>query len=137
MSKRHQITVVRAGYVGMSLAVLLSQRHDVTVLEVDPGRVARINERRSTVLDADIDAFLSKKDLALSVTMDKVAAYEGANFIIIATPTYTEAEFFHSRVVGSVDELKAVSDLIITNRMASELDDVRPKVFTRDLFGVN
>lgn len=87
MSKRHQITVVGAGYVGMSLAVLLSQRHDVTVLEVDPGRVARINQRQSTVLDADIDAFLSKKDLALSATMDKVAAYEGANFIIIATST--------------------------------------------------
>ena len=86
MSKRHQITVVGAGYVGLSLAVLLSQRHDVTVLEVDPGRVARINQRQSTVLDADIDAFLSKKDLALSATTDKVAAYEGANFVIITTP---------------------------------------------------
>ena len=72
--------------------MLLSQRHDVTVLEVDPSRVARINERRSTVLDADIDAFLSKKDLALSATMDKVAAFEGANFIIIATPTNYDTE---------------------------------------------
>jgi len=56
---------------------------------------------------------------------------------LVYEPTYTDAEFFHSRVVGSLDELKAVSDLIITNRMASELEDVRPKVFTRDLFGVN
>ena len=57
--------------------------------------------------------------------------------VVVYEPTYTKGEFFHSKVVESLDELKAVSDLIITNRMTSELEDVRPKVFTRDLFGVN
>lgn len=115
MSKRHQITVVGAGYVGMSLAVLLSQRHDVTVLEVDPGRVAMINERQSTILDPEIDAFLSKKALALSATMDKVAAYEGANFIIIATPTNYDPET-NRFDTGSVDV--SVRDALTQNQDA-------------------
>jgi UDPglucose 6-dehydrogenase len=55
--------------------------------------------------------------------------------VVIYEPNYNENEFFHSKVLKSLSELKRISDLIISNRMCSELDDVIEKVFTRDLFG--
>ncbi|MDB9970788.1 nucleotide sugar dehydrogenase [Porticoccaceae bacterium] len=82
-----KITVVGSGYVGMSLAVLLAQHNDVVVLDVDPARVDRVNNKQSTVADAEIEAFLAEKSLSLIATLDKQAAYEGASFIIVATPT--------------------------------------------------
>jgi UDPglucose 6-dehydrogenase len=86
MSKT-QITVVGSGYVGMSLAVLLAQHNDVVVLDVDPARVDRVNNKQSTVADAEIEAFLAEKELSLSATLDMHAAYEGASFVVVATPT--------------------------------------------------
>ena len=87
MSKKTKITVVGSGYVGMSLAVLLAQHNDVTVLDIDSGRVDRINDNQSTVADAEIEAFLSGKVLSLTATLDKKIAYRDASFIVIATPT--------------------------------------------------
>lgn len=87
MGNRIKITVVGSGYVGMSLSVLLAQYNDVTVLDIDEERVNRINNKQSTVLDKEIDEFLSTKQLHLSATLDKQAAYNGANFVIVATPT--------------------------------------------------
>jgi UDPglucose 6-dehydrogenase len=55
--------------------------------------------------------------------------------VVIYEPTYDEAEFFKSKVMNSLDEFKIKSDVIISNRMSDELDDVEEKVFTRDLFG--
>ena len=55
--------------------------------------------------------------------------------ILIYEPTYDEAEFFESKVIDSLDDFKVMSDVIISNRMSSELEDVKWKVFTRDLFG--
>jgi UDPglucose 6-dehydrogenase len=55
--------------------------------------------------------------------------------VVIYEPTYYEAEFFKSKVIESLDEFKNISDIIVSNRMSSELDDVREKIFTRDLFG--
>jgi len=90
--KKTKITVVGSGYVGMSLAVLFAQHNEVTVLDVDLERVKKINNKRSTVVDAEIEAFLSEKNLALKATLDKQAAYHNADFIIIATPTNYDSE---------------------------------------------
>ncbi len=87
MSERVKITVVGSGYVGMSLAVLLAQHNDVTVLDIDPGRVDQVNRRESTVADPGIEAFLKERELSLTATLDKQAAYAGANFVVVATPT--------------------------------------------------
>ncbi len=87
MAERIKITVVGSGYVGMSLSVLLSQHNDVTVLDIDAERVGRINNKQSTVADTEIESFLVEKSLSLAATLDKQDAYEGARFIIVATPT--------------------------------------------------
>ena len=71
----------------MSLSVLLAQNSDVVVLDVDPVRVERVNNKQSTVADAEIEAFLAEKELNLTATLDKQAAYKGASFIVVATPT--------------------------------------------------
>jgi len=87
LTDKTKITVVGSGYVGMSLAVLLAQHNDVVVLDVDPARVDKVNNKQSTVADAEIEAFLAKKVLSLTATLDKQAAYEGASFVLVATPT--------------------------------------------------
>lgn len=87
MVKTAKITVVGSGYVGMSLAVLLAQYNDVTVLDIDSSRVEKVNAKQSTVCDPQIDAFLSEKKLSLTATLDKEAAISDANFIVVATPT--------------------------------------------------
>lgn len=101
---KHKITVVGSGYVGMSLAVLLAQNNNVVVLDIDPKRVDQINKRKSTVDDTDIEEFLSKKDLAISATLEKELAYADADFVIVATPTdyNTDTNQFDTR---SVDEV--------------------------------
>ena len=92
MAERIKITVVGSGYVGMSLSVLLAQHNDVTVLDIDAERVDKINNKQSTVADTEIESFLAEKFLSLIATLDKQAAYEGASFIIVATPTNYDSE---------------------------------------------
>ena len=87
MAERTKITVVGSGYVGMSLSVLLAQHNDVTVLDIDATRVGKINKKQSTVADTEIELFLAEKSLSLTATLDKQGAYEGASFIVVATPT--------------------------------------------------
>ncbi len=91
MAKRIKITVVGSGYVGMSLSVLLAQHNDVTVLDIDAERVDMINNMQSTIADPEIELFLAEKSLSLTATLDKQAAYKGASFIIVATPTNYDA----------------------------------------------
>jgi UDPglucose 6-dehydrogenase len=85
--KKTKISVVGSGYVGMSLAVLLAQHNNVVVLDVDIDRVDKINERKSTILDNEIEFFLAKKNLSLKATLDKQSAYKNANYVVVATPT--------------------------------------------------
>jgi UDPglucose 6-dehydrogenase len=87
LKSKRKITVVGSGYVGMSLAVLLAQDNEVVVLDVDATRVDKVNNKQSTVADAEIEAFLAGKELSLSATLDMHAAYEGASFVVVATPT--------------------------------------------------
>ena len=117
MSEKAKVTVVGSGYVGMSLAVLLAQHNDVTVLDIDPDRVDQVNRRESTVADPDIEAFLKERELSLSATLEKQAAYEGANFVVVATPTNYDPDtnrFDTSSVDIVVDEALAfASDALV------------------------
>jgi len=90
--KKTKITVVGSGYVGMSLAVLLAQYNDVTVLDVDPIRVNKINNKQSTISDFEIESFLDERPLSLAATLDKGESYRDASFIIVATPTSYDAD---------------------------------------------
>ena len=82
-----KVTIVGAGYVGMSLAALIAQKNDVVLLELDPVRVETVNNKQSTISENEIKEFLIEKDLNLTATLDKKYAYENANFVVIATPT--------------------------------------------------
>jgi UDPglucose 6-dehydrogenase len=115
LTKKNKITIVGSGYVGMSLSVLLAQHNDVILLDVDPIRVNKVNNNKSTVVDADIESFLSKKIISLTATLDKKVAYEGANFIIVATPTNYDPDTYRFDT-SSVDGV--VADAIELNHDA-------------------
>ena len=112
-----KITVVGSGYVGMSLAVLLAQHNDVVVLDVDPARVEKVNNKQSTVADAEIEAFLAEKELSLTATLDKQVAYMGANLVVVATPTNYDPDTnrFDTSSVDSVvnDSLELNSNALV------------------------
>jgi len=92
LNNKTKITVVGSGYVGMSLSVLLGQHNDVTVLDINPERVAQVNGRRSTVSDPEIERFLAEGSLSLSATINEEVAYQDAQFIVVATPTNYDSE---------------------------------------------
>ncbi|MDR3050276.1 MAG: nucleotide sugar dehydrogenase [Oscillospiraceae bacterium] len=98
-----RITVAGAGYVGMSIAVLLSQRHTVRVVDVLPDRVEKINAGQSPITDEDIEAYLATKTLDLTATTD-AAAYDGADLVVIATPTNYDPQknYFDTSCVEAV-----------------------------------
>ena len=101
----------------MSLAVLMAQHNDVTVLDVDATRVNKINNRQSTVADAEIETFLAEKSLSLTATLDKQDAYKDASFIIVATPTNYDSDTncFDTSSVDAVveDALKLNLDALV------------------------
>ena len=105
---------------------------DVTVLDIDALRVDKINSKQSTVADTEVESFLAEKSLSLTAILKakgiKVVIYEP---ILTAQG---ESEFFHSKVLDNLDEFKQISDVIVANRMLDELNDVKAKVYTRDLF---
>lgn len=112
-----KITVVGSGYVGMSLAVLLAQYNKVVVLDIEPTRVEKINKKQSTIVDVEIEKFLSEKELDLTATLNKQAAYKNASFIVVATPTNYDSDtnYFDTSSVDSVvkDALEANSEAVI------------------------
>ena len=105
MSKA-KVCVVGAGYVGMSMAVLLAQRNEVLVLDIDADRVGSINAGSSPIQDSEISHFLKSQPLALSATIDPAIAYEGVDFVVVATPTDYDPgnNFFDTSSVESVVE---------------------------------
>lgn len=87
MNKSYTIAVAGTGYVGLSIATLLSQHHPVTAVDVIPEKVEKINNRISPIQDEYIEKYLAEKELNLTATLDGATAYKNADFIVIAAPT--------------------------------------------------
>ncbi len=99
-----KIAVAGTGYVGLSNAVVLAQHHDVVALDIDPDKVALINDRRSPIVDPELEDYLAHNHLRLHATTDPAEAYDGADVVVVATPTDydTETNFFDTSTVEKV-----------------------------------
>lgn len=102
-----KIAVAGTGYVGLSIATLLSQRNEVTAVDIIPEKVALINDRKSPIQDDYIEKYLAEKELHLQATLDGRSAYKDADFIVIAAPTNYDSKknFFDTSHVEEVIEL--------------------------------
>ncbi|MBD5069157.1 MAG: nucleotide sugar dehydrogenase [Lactobacillus sp.] len=102
-----KIAVAGTGYVGLSMATLLAQHNEVVAVDIVPEKVDLINNKKSPIVDPEIEDFLANKDLNLLATTDGREAYRTADFVIIATPTNydTEKNFFDTSAVEAVIEL--------------------------------
>ena len=85
--KNFKIAVAGTGYVGLSIATLLSQHHQVTAVDIVPEKVELINNRKSPIQDDYIEKYLAEKELNLTATLDAKNAYTDADFVVIAAPT--------------------------------------------------
>lgn len=102
-----KIAVAGTGYVGLSLAVLLAQHHQVTALDIVPEKVEMINNKKSTIRDEYIEKYLAEKELDLAATLDAKEAYSDADFVVIAAPTNYDSKknFFDTSAVEAVIKL--------------------------------
>ena len=107
MNKEITIAVAGTGYVGLSIATLLSQHHRVVAVDVVPEKVELINARKSPIVDKEIQEYLATKDLNLTATLDAESAYSRADFVVIATPTNYDSKknFFDTSAVEAVIRL--------------------------------
>lgn len=138
-----KIAIVGTGYVGLSNEILLAQNNEVMALDIIDEKVKMINEKISPIVDKEIIEYLKIKELNLKATLDKKEAYEGADFVVIATPgievviyepVLKDETFFNSKVIKDFEKFKSISDVVVSNRLSEKLSDVEEKVYMRDLY---
>ena len=107
MDKMLKIAVAGTGYVGLSIATLLAQHHEVCAIDVIPAKVDLINRRKSPIRDEYIEKYLAEKELKLTATLDPAQAYSGADFVVIAAPTNYDSrtQHFDTSAVETVIQL--------------------------------
>ena len=138
--KTYKIAVAGTGYVGMSIATLLAQHHEVTAVDVIPERVEKINCRVSPIQDDYIEKYLVEKTLNLTATLDSVAAYRDADFVVIATPTNYDPvkNYFDTshveEVIGLVKNVNPNAIMVIKSTIpVGYTESVRKKLNTENV----
>lgn len=102
-----KVAVAGTGYVGLSIATLLSQHHEVMAVDIIPKKIEKINKRISPIQDEYIEKYLTEKELNLTATLDAEEAYKDADFVVIAAPTNYDSKknFFDTSAVEAVIKL--------------------------------
>lgn len=140
MEKEYRIAVAGTGYVGLSIATLLSQKHQVYAVDIIPEKVEMINNRKSPIADREIEEFLSRKELHLTATLDAKEAYSQADFVVIAAPTNYDTQHNHfdtsavENVIGLVMEYNPGATMVIKSTIpVGFTQSIREKMGCRNI----
>jgi len=137
MKRNYKIVVVGLGYVGLSNAVLLAQNNEVVGVDICQDRVDALNARRSPIVDAELSQYLAEKDLDLSASTDLQASLDGADYVIVSTPTNYDEKTNHfdissiDAVISQVIEAKPGVNIVVKSTIpVGYIDDVRKRFNT-------